>query len=151
MLETCPSQLLLLHINSQTLCLHTCVCGISVDVFPISAKDDKSKKHICQKRRTPLFDSLPRFPASSATLFFTLLAAISIKLAPRVLIAVYEAHLLVQESVFFFVIRHPERPLSSSLRFLRFVLFFLLPPLLSVVFLQPSPSPFPFSTQCCWA
>lgn len=38
-------------------------------------------------------------------------------------------------------------PLQASLRFLRFVFFFLLPPLLSVVFLHPSPSPFPFYTS----
>lgn len=46
----------------------------------------------------------------------------------------------------FFAIRHPARPLPSKppCGFCVLCVFFLLPPLLSVVFLHPSPSPFPF-------
>lgn len=100
MFKTRPSQLLLSLINSQMLGLHTCVC--SLGVFPISAMDDKSK-NTSAKIEELHSDSLPLFLLlpPSLTLFFTLLAAISIKLAPRVLIAVYEAHLLAQEFVFF--------------------------------------------------
>lgn len=114
-------------------------------MFYISAMDDRSKKVSRESTAAalpPVSDSLSGFSSLPLQHFFTLLAPIPIKLAPRVLIAVYEGHLLPQEFFFLFFCAAPSSkaaPLQASLRFLCLV-FFLLSPLISVVCLHPFPS-----------
>lgn len=144
---------------SYSLCLCLCMCVAQArekykhGMLCINATDEKKRKKEKKKIRTksrklPLLPFFCLFSTSSPPFSNTLRflqAAISTKLVPRVLIAVYEAHLLARESVFVWsgiqwgrpVLSKPPCGFAFSFFFSSTVLFFFSTP----------PLPFFFNTR----
>lgn len=129
------------------LCVCFCACVVQArkkyehGMFCINPRDEKKRRKNPETSTSPLSCLSSSSPPFSNTLRF-LQAAISTKLVPRVLIAVYEAHLLARESVFVWSGIQWGRPVLSKPP-CGFAFLFFFPP--SVVFFLP-PS-FLFNTR----